>query len=67
MDVLRIEKATLIGYDWGGRGACVAAALWPDRVKALMSMHGYTILDVAKDSKRPGTSNPFTSNGIAGT
>jgi pimeloyl-ACP methyl ester carboxylesterase len=54
MDVLRIEKATLIGYDWGGRGACVAAALWPDRVKALMSMHGYTILDVAKDSKRPG-------------
>lgn len=54
MDVLKIEKATLIGYDWGGRGACVAAALWPNRVKALLSMHGYTIQDVAKVSKQPG-------------
>jgi pimeloyl-ACP methyl ester carboxylesterase len=54
MDALKIGKATLIGYDWGGRGACVAAALWPERVHALMPMHGYDILDIAKLSKQPG-------------
>ncbi len=43
LDALGIEKATLVGYDWGGRGACVAAALWPERVRALVSVGGYTI------------------------
>ncbi len=47
MDALGIERATLVGYDWGGRGACVAAALWPDRVKALVACGGYTVQDLA--------------------
>jgi pimeloyl-ACP methyl ester carboxylesterase len=37
MDALRIERATLGGYDWGGRAACIVAALRPDRVVALVS------------------------------
>src|SRR5258707_5323379 len=31
MDALRLPNAALVGYDWGGRGACVVAALWPER------------------------------------
>src|SRR3984885_14358207 len=31
MDALGVEHAVLAGYDWGGRAACVVAALWPER------------------------------------
>jgi pimeloyl-ACP methyl ester carboxylesterase len=55
LDALRIEKATLVGYDLGGRAACVAAALWPERVHALASATGYTILDLEKNAKEPGS------------
>ncbi len=37
LDALSIPKATLAGYDWGGRAACVVAALWPERVRGLVS------------------------------
>jgi pimeloyl-ACP methyl ester carboxylesterase len=43
MDALKIEKAILAGYDWGARTAAIAAALWPDRVTALVSVSGYLI------------------------
>jgi pimeloyl-ACP methyl ester carboxylesterase len=43
MDALKIEKATLAGFDWGARTADIAAALWPERVKALVSVSGYLI------------------------
>jgi pimeloyl-ACP methyl ester carboxylesterase len=43
MDALRIEKATLGGFDWGGRTADIVAALWPERCKALVAVSGYTI------------------------
>jgi pimeloyl-ACP methyl ester carboxylesterase len=43
MDALKIEKATLAGFDWGARTACIAAALWPERCKALVSVSGYLI------------------------
>jgi pimeloyl-ACP methyl ester carboxylesterase len=43
MDALKIDKATLAGYDWGGRTADVVAALWPQRVTALVSVSGYLI------------------------
>jgi len=43
MDALKIEKATLGGFDWGGRTADVVAALWPERCKALVAVSGYTI------------------------
>jgi pimeloyl-ACP methyl ester carboxylesterase len=55
LDALRIEKAALVGYDWGGHAACVGAALWPDRVRALVSATGYTILDLEKNAKEPGS------------
>jgi dienelactone hydrolase len=51
MDALGIPRATLVGYDWGGRGACVAAALWPDRVRALVAITGYGIQDIAAAAK----------------
>src|SRR5262249_10758389 len=35
MDALTIDRAVLAGYDWGGRGACIVAALWPGRVRGL--------------------------------
>jgi pimeloyl-ACP methyl ester carboxylesterase len=48
MDALGIERAVLGGYDWGGRAACVVAALWPGRVKALVSANSYNIQDIAR-------------------
>jgi pimeloyl-ACP methyl ester carboxylesterase len=53
LDALQIERATLVGYDWGSRAACVAAALWPARVRALVSVGGYTIQDIAKAAAAP--------------
>lgn len=57
MDALGIEKATLAGYDWGGRAACIVAALWPERVRGLVTGDGYTIQDIAQSIK---PSSPIT-------
>lgn len=43
LDALGVEKATLAGFDWGARTACVVAAIWPERVTALVSVSGYLI------------------------
>ncbi len=43
MDVLKIEKATIGGFDWGARTADIIAALWPERCKGLVSVSGYLI------------------------
>jgi pimeloyl-ACP methyl ester carboxylesterase len=43
MDALKIDKATLAGFDWGARTANIIAALWPERCKALVSVSGYLI------------------------
>ena len=47
MDALGIERAVLAGYDWGGRAACIVAALWPERVRGLVTIGGYNIQDIA--------------------
>jgi pimeloyl-ACP methyl ester carboxylesterase len=47
LDALGIGQAVLAGYDWGGRAACIVAALWPERVRALVSIGGYNIQDIA--------------------
>ena len=47
MDALKIEKATIAGYDWGARTANIIAALWPERCKAMVSVSGYLIGSVA--------------------
>ena len=47
MDGLAIRRAALVGYDWGGRAACIVAALSPERVRCLVLGGGYTIQDIA--------------------
>jgi pimeloyl-ACP methyl ester carboxylesterase len=47
MAALGIARAALAGYDWGGRAACVAAALRPERVRCLVSCTGYNIQNIA--------------------
>jgi pimeloyl-ACP methyl ester carboxylesterase len=52
LDALQIEQAVLGGYDWGGRAACVVAALWPERVRGLVSAGtGYNIQNIAEAGK----------------
>jgi pimeloyl-ACP methyl ester carboxylesterase len=46
MDALGLDRATYAGYDWGGRAACVAAALWPERCDGVVSVNGYLIQDI---------------------
>jgi pimeloyl-ACP methyl ester carboxylesterase len=43
MNALKIDKALLAGFDWGARSADIVAALWPERVKALIAVSGYLI------------------------
>jgi pimeloyl-ACP methyl ester carboxylesterase len=47
MDALKIKKAVIGGFDWGGRSANIVAALWPERCKAMVSVSGYLIASVA--------------------
>ena len=48
MDALAIPRAVLAGYDWGGRAACVVAALWPERCSGLVSFNSYNIQNIAR-------------------
>jgi pimeloyl-ACP methyl ester carboxylesterase len=43
MDALKIQKAIIGGFDWGGRSADIVGALWPERCKALVAVSGYLI------------------------
>ena len=54
MDALAIPRAVLAGYDWGGRAACVVAALWPQRCSGLLSSNSYNIQHIAR-AMRPDT------------
>ena len=47
LDALQIKRAVFAGYDWGGRAACVGAALWPERCIGLVCVNGYLIQDIA--------------------
>lgn len=47
LDALALGPAVLAGYDWGGRAACIVAALWPERARGLVSVGGYNIQDIA--------------------
>ena len=53
MDALAIERAVLAGYDWGGRAACIVAALWPERVRGLVTGNGYNLQNI------PGSVKPL--------
>jgi hypothetical protein len=52
MGALKIDKAVLAGYDWGARTAGIVAALWPQRVKGLISVSGYLIGSQRKTCSR---------------
>ena len=54
IDALAIPRAVFAGYDWGGRAACVGAALWPQRCIGLVSVNGYLIQDIA-NALRPAS------------
>jgi pimeloyl-ACP methyl ester carboxylesterase len=54
MDALDIWEAALAGYDWGGRAACIVAALWPERVRCLVSANGYNVQNI-RASQLPAT------------
>ena len=56
LDALGISRAVLAGYDWGGRAACIVAALWPERVRGLVTGGGYNVQDIAgsKPAAGPG-------------
>lgn len=47
-DALGIKRAVFAGHNWGGRGATVAAALWPDRCAALVTVNSYLIQDLSR-------------------
>jgi pimeloyl-ACP methyl ester carboxylesterase len=55
LDALGLERAVVAGYDWGGRAACIAAALWPERIAGLVTVDGYNIQDIAhsQEPSRP--------------
>jgi pimeloyl-ACP methyl ester carboxylesterase len=43
IEALKLDRPVVAGYDWGGRAACVAAALRPDLVRGLVSCGGYNM------------------------
>ena len=47
MRALDLGPAVLVGYDWGGRAACIVAALWPELVRGLVTANGYNIQNIA--------------------
>ena len=48
LDALDLPRAVLAGYDWGGRSACVVAAVWPERCAGLVTMNSYNIQHIAQ-------------------
>jgi pimeloyl-ACP methyl ester carboxylesterase len=51
MDALGVARGGLVGYDWGGRAACVVAALWPERARCLVTGGGYNIQHIAASAR----------------
>ena len=51
MDALQIQRAVFAGYDWGGRAACIGAALWPERCIGLVCVNSYLIQDIPRAMK----------------
>ena len=46
MNSLKIQSAIVGGFDWGSRTAGIMAALWPDRVKGLVAVSGYIMVNL---------------------
>jgi pimeloyl-ACP methyl ester carboxylesterase len=59
-DALKLQKFAVCGFDWGGRAACIAAALHPDRVRAAVLMGGYSIQNTVTPG--PAAAPPAVKN-----
>ena len=66
MDALEIDRAVIGGFDWGARTADIVAAVWPERIKALVSVSGYLIVNLVAN-QRPLARRPSTDGGISTT
>jgi pimeloyl-ACP methyl ester carboxylesterase len=64
MDALNIKQAVFAGYDWGARTADIVAALWPERVKSLVSVSGY-LISSQQIGKQPLPPKASSSGGIS--
>jgi pimeloyl-ACP methyl ester carboxylesterase len=59
MDALEIGNAVVTGYDWGGRAACIVAALWPQRARGLVTGGGYNLRNIPAAQKPQAPENEF--------
>jgi pimeloyl-ACP methyl ester carboxylesterase len=59
LDALNIPKAVLAGFDWGGRAACIVAALFPERVLGLVTVNGYNVHDLAVSHQPSAPENEY--------
>jgi pimeloyl-ACP methyl ester carboxylesterase len=59
MDGLSIPQTILVGYDWGGRAACVVSALWPERVAGLVAITGYGIQNITAAARPASAEQEF--------
>ena len=59
MDALAIERAALAGYDWGGRAACIVAALWPERAIGLVTGNSYNLQNIPASGKPASPSQEY--------
>jgi len=50
IEALGLTRPIVAGFDWGGRAACVAAALWPETVAGLVTVNGYNVQNIAEAS-----------------
>lgn len=53
IDGLSLEAPIVAGFDWGGRAACAAAVLWPEKLGGLVAIGGYSVHDVATMASTP--------------
>ena len=60
-DALKLQRFALAGFDWGGRAACIAAALHENRVRGVVLIGGYTIQNTIAPSP---PSSPAAERGI---
>lgn len=47
-EALDLDRYVAVGYDWGGRAACVASVLTPQHVAGLVSITGYNVQNIAR-------------------
>ena len=47
IEALDLRKPVVAGFDWGGRAACLVAALWPEKVAGLVTVNGYNVQNIA--------------------